>query len=62
MHGANKDLAAYFEVIRRQGKCLCGNPTDQVFGEVSREAYLESILTDVADAEEDIQTNMTTSS
>lgn len=57
MNGENKDLAAYFEVIRRQGKCLCGSPIEQVFGEVSREAYLDSILCDVADAEEDIQTN-----
>lgn len=57
MNGENKDLAAYFEVIRRQGKCLCGSPIEQVFGEVSREAYLDSILCDVSDAVEDIQTN-----
>ncbi len=57
MNGENKDLAAYFEVIRRQGKCLFGTAIDEVFGEVGREAYLDSILCDVADAVEDIQSN-----
>ena len=57
MNGVNKDLAAYFEVIRRQGKCLYGTPIAEVFGKVSREAYLDSILCDVADAVDDIQTN-----
>ncbi len=57
MNGVNKDLAAYFEVIRRQGKCLYGTQIAELFGEVGRDAYLDSILCDVSDAVEDIQTN-----
>ena len=34
MIGADKDLAAHFTVIRARGRCLCGLPIDEVFGEV----------------------------
>lgn len=50
MHGSDKDLAAHFTVIRAAGKRLCGEEIGAVFGEVPREAYLDSIRWDVGDA------------
>ncbi|MDY2938849.1 MAG: DUF4111 domain-containing protein [Fusicatenibacter sp.] len=50
MNGVDKDLAAHFTVILKRGKCLYGLPIEEVFGEVPREAYLDSIRNDIADA------------
>jgi len=57
MHGTDKDLAAHFVITRHCGKVLYGKPVREVFGEVEREAYLDSILTDVEHAREDILEN-----
>lgn len=56
-HGTDKDLAAHFTVTRAVGQTLCGKPIDEVFGEVPRECYLDSIRYDVENAVEDIAEN-----
>lgn len=57
LRGTDKDLAAHFTVIRRVGIRLCGEEISSVFGEVPREAYLDSIKADVAGAESEIREN-----
>ncbi|MDE7193833.1 MAG: DUF4111 domain-containing protein [Oscillospiraceae bacterium] len=54
MRGMDKDLAAHFTVIKAVGRTLCGKPIEEVFGEVKREYYLDSIMYDVAGAARDI--------
>lgn len=54
MNGTDKDLAAHVTVINHRGKTLFGLPTAEVFGEVSREAYLDSLWYDIGNAAEDI--------
>ena len=50
MNGVDPDLAAHFTVVRKAGVALCGKEIGQVFGEVPREAYLDSIRGDIGDA------------
>jgi len=57
MHGEDPDLAAHCTVVRAVGIPLCGKPVKEVFGEVPREAYLDSLWGDIAEAEEDILEN-----
>ena len=57
MKGTDRDLAAHFTVILKRGRCLCGLPIKEVFGEVPAEAYLDSIRNDVAGAKEEIAEN-----
>ena len=57
MNGTDRDLAAHFTVIRSRGRCLCGLPVWEVFGEVPEADYLDSIWDDVAGAEEEITDN-----
>lgn len=54
MYGTDRDLAAHFTVIRAVGRTLCGKPIEEVFGEVKREYYLDSIMYDVESAARDI--------
>lgn len=54
MNGTDKDLAAHFTVIRQVGQVLYGKPIPEVFSEIPKTAYLDSILGDIADAAEDI--------
>ena len=54
MNGTDKDLAAHFTVIRSRGRCLCGLPIQDVFGEVPEADYLDSIWEDVSGVEEEI--------
>ncbi|MBQ2031591.1 MAG: nucleotidyltransferase domain-containing protein, partial [Lachnospiraceae bacterium] len=54
MKGTDRDLAAHITVIRARGVCLCGAPIDEVFGEVPKQDYMDSLWYDIADAEEDI--------
>ena len=54
LHGDDRDLAAHFTVIRAVGKTLCGAPISEVFGDVPQRYYLDSILFDIENAEEDI--------
>ena len=57
MHGVDPDLVAHCTVIRAVGFALCGRPIEEVFGEVPKEYYLESIRFDVENAEDDILEN-----
>ena len=59
MNGTDKDLAAHFTVIRARGKCLYGASIEEVFGQVPREAYVDSIWYDVEGALEEIAENTT---
>lgn len=57
MKGVDKDLAAHFTIIREYGIVLYGRPVAEVFGEVPREDYLDSIVADIADAGKEILEN-----
>ncbi|MBO4562804.1 MAG: DUF4111 domain-containing protein [Clostridia bacterium] len=54
MNGVDWDLAAHFTIIRARGRRLFGAPIEEVFGEVPKEDYMDSIWRDISDAEEDI--------
>lgn len=57
MHGEDPDLAAHFTVIRHAGETLFGAPIAEVFADVPRAAYVDSILGDVDGAVQDIARN-----
>ena len=57
MHGVDPDLAAHCTVIRSRGETLWGVPIADVFGEVPRAAYVDSLMYDIASAGEDIADN-----
>lgn len=57
MNGTDKDLAAHFTVTRTAGKPLCGKPISEVFSEVPKEHYLDSIRSDIENAEAEIAEN-----
>ena len=57
MKGTDKDLAAHFTIIKHRGRCLYGAPIADVFAEVPKAAYMDSIYEDIADAAEDISEN-----
>lgn len=57
MHGMDPDLAAHFTVVRAVGRTMYGLPVSEIFGEVPRSAYVDSILSDVENAEADIGSN-----
>ena len=54
MKGTDPDLAAHFTILGKRGRCLYGPPIGEVFAEVPREDYWDSIWNDVADAAEEI--------
>lgn len=54
MKGTDKDLAAHFFIINCCGIVLYGAQVKEVFGEVPRADYLDSIWYDVGNAPEDI--------
>ncbi|MBE6023844.1 MAG: DUF4111 domain-containing protein [Cellulosilyticum sp.] len=54
MKGEDKDLAAHFTIINRYGIVLFGEAIPNVFGEVSKKDYIDSISLDVENAIEDI--------
>lgn len=57
MNGTDKDLAAHFTIIGKRGKCLFGLPIEDVFAEVPKADYLDSIWNDIAEAPEEITEN-----
>lgn len=57
MKGVDKDLAAHFTIVYHRGKVLYGKEIKEVFSEVSRENYLDSIWCDIEKAEEEIMEN-----
>ena len=54
MKGDDPDLAAHCTILRKHGLVLHGAPIAEIFGEVPKTAYLDSIRQDVAGAAEDI--------
>lgn len=54
MKGTDKDLAAHFTVINNYGRTLYGADIREVFGEVPKADYIDSILLDVQSAVSDI--------
>ena len=57
MNGTDADLAAHFTIIKKRGKCLYGAPIDEVFAEVPKADYIDSIWNDIAEAEDEIADN-----
>ncbi len=57
MKGSDIDLAAHFSIINHYGIVLYGEEIKDVFGEVPREDYIDSICADVENAKEDIAGN-----
>ena len=57
MNGTDKDLAAHFTVIRSVGISLCGKPIREVFAQVPKEHYLDSVKCDIENAETEIAEN-----
>ena len=57
MNGTDKDLAAHFTIIGKRGKCLYGLPIEDVFAEVPKADYMDSIWNDIAEAPEEITEN-----
>lgn len=57
MKGTDPDLAAHFTIIRKCGIVLEGAAVEEVFGDVPREAYLDSIRQDVENAVEEVLDN-----
>ena len=55
MNGVDRDLAAHFTVIRARGRSLFGAPIEEIFAEVPKEDYMDSIRNDVCDAAEEIE-------
>lgn len=56
-HGTDKDLAAHAAIVNCYGVPLYGPAVSEVFGEVSKEDYADSIWYDVGNAEEEILEN-----
>lgn len=57
LQGTDRDLAAHITVTGAVGFPLCGPPVSEVFAPVSREAYIDSLLYDIENAETDIVNN-----
>ena len=57
MQGTDKDLAAHFTIINKCGIVLFGEKINEVFGEVCKNDYIDSIWLDIADARGDIVTD-----
>lgn len=53
----DKDLAAHFTIIRHRGICLYGKEIEEVFADVPKEYYIDSIVNDIENAEKDIIEN-----
>lgn len=54
MHGTDPDLAAHFTVTRAVGHTLYGPPAAELFAPVPEKDYLDSLLYDVQNMEEEI--------
>lgn len=54
---SDKDLAAHFTIIIHRGICLYGKKIEEVFCDVPRKYYIDSIANDIENAEEDIIEN-----
>lgn len=54
MNGTDKDLAAHFKIIKKYGVVLQGEAINNVFVDVPRKDYIDSIWLDVEGAKKDI--------
>lgn len=54
MNGTDKDLAAHFKIIKKYGIVLYGAEINEVFDDVPRKDYIDSILCDIEGAKEEI--------
>lgn len=54
MKGTDSDLAAHFTILYHRGKCLYGKEIKDVFGEVPKENYFDSIRKDIAGSLDEI--------
>lgn len=54
MRGVDKDLAAHFTIILHRGRVLFGEKIWDIFGNVKKEHYFDSIWEDIKNAEEEI--------
>lgn len=54
MRGTDKDLAAHFTILYHRGTVLFGKAIREVFSEVSRADYLDSIWSDIENAQAEI--------
>ncbi len=59
MNGTDKDLAAHITIIYHRGKCLYGEEIPDIFQEVDKNYYFDSIKGDIEDAVEEISENPT---
>ena len=57
MNGEDPDLAAHFTIIKNCGITWYGQPIDDVFGNVPKADYLDSIKKDVAFAQDNMSDN-----
>ena len=57
MNGTDRDLAAHFTVTRSVGITLFGKPIPEIFAEIPKEHYLDSIKSDIQNAEAEIAEN-----
>lgn len=57
MNGVDKDLAAHITVINKVGMPLCGKEIHEVFEAVPKEFYMDSILFDIENADQEIEEN-----
>ena len=57
MKGTDKDLAAHFTIIKKYGIALYGMDIEKVFGNVPKEDYIDSIMCDIEEADEEILEN-----
>ena len=59
MNGTDVDLAAHFTVINKVGYPVVGKPVQDVFNEVPKKDYLNSIKSDIANAMDDVEKDPT---
>jgi streptomycin 3"-adenylyltransferase len=57
MSGEDADLAAHFTIIHRYGIVLCGKEVKEVFSDVPKEAYVDSIRADICEATSSVMEN-----
>lgn len=57
MNGTDKDLAAHFTVIKNVGYTIIGKQITEVFGDIPKKDYFDSIKADVENAKEVVNEN-----
>lgn len=57
MNGIDHDLAAHFVITKNRGIVLYGKAISDVFGEISSEAYFDSIKRDIIESQDEVIDN-----